>query len=1682
MNRNKVCSALVLLALLVPLIQVPLVWDLFKGQDFRTGSGQPENAPPPEDVQGLVDDEPFSSGYLSESPPVTGTLDPALVEQTGYATSGSLSARTDTGENTAYDLPIDKAHSWMGSNASVSIWNLTRLYAVNGTFDDGIPGDNPTPAGNVEFHPYGWDSNSTTSDSATIQNSSYVQMDSYYVAVQNEGKTIGPSPEQRKAQHADQTEIMWMQTIDNAPYSEDFVFSTSFLYRFGPIDVALGNVITLIARIEGTEIWSISLPSLASKDTWYNSGDIVVTIPGADSFLMLEMGLKINATIDLFHGDYGVLDATFLRIHLDDVRLIGSSPPAFDSVDLQFSAGGYSSPVTGSSGNGGAWTLNSSFWMNPFLTVSVSSNTSVSFDLVTRLLSHRFTDSSWRPDPLDTGVAFTIEPEVSAELQFYMYIGYFGDYEDPTVQVTLPEDWENATVFDSFLSDVTSQCTITKGLIEVSGTLLDRTGWWQVDLNSPNYARSIVSEIHDDELGSWAPEAVYRIGNTTRAVIEIGTATQTPASVSDVNVTWYKPGMVYWASELLNGSGELPSSSQLFAAGNSPAGEWLVDLFWTNGTEVAHGEALFELVHRTSLVADPPTISTYKGLTITGIVRFTDVETGSYLMDDAATMIGVWPGGVVSFAPNAVRNWWEVQLDTSLVGAGQHLVNVTVTRQYYDTATCQILVDSYYDTRLSSPNSPWTSMQWGEVGNFTFFFEMYDYSAGSWQSMDDAVDLDITVNWTDGFWTAYDDSSPGIYLTEIDTSAKPAGTYLLNVTFTKDGYESGTIFLTLIVSPMTSSLVVAGSGSARVDIDEMYEVTVTYLDQSDNPISSADVVIDEVTPSSGLDFTTLTEVVGQPGNYSIQLTPRDAGVFTVRFVASNDNAQPASTVFVLVVNDVDTQLVIDNSGSAEIGLTDTYSVTFRYEMLNGTGIDGASIEIVYTGPSLALSWGLNPIGSGDYEVEFSSTQSGTYLITVAASKQYYQSASDAFFLIVREISTEISVLNGTADLVSFGKSYRLLVEYKNGSGYGLDAASVTIEGITPATGLSWSATTPLGGGLFEIVLDPQTANTFTMIIRAAYSNHQTQFTTFTLTATAIATSLTVLNVSTSISVDRNLTVYLFYQTEDFVGIENATVSVQNPPAGIDVSPFEDLGAGYYMVTLTPLQVGVFDMIFRASIAGYQSDTAGFTLGATRIPTKLRVAGGLTADSMVYGSDYELLVFYERTDEISTNISAATLDIQLSPATGISTTLTEVGEGYMIEFTAERVGRWTLSITAEKEGYALSLVQFVIDVDAVRVDVEVLSRLSAIEGQDFEVRVLLTNADNGNPITGADVEYRITATGGGNYFSLEETETPGVYSSIHTIGVYTSYTVYTLEIRLNLDNHEIAGGGFTTQFFKDNNAVMRAMPIITGGGSIALVFIVLVVGYRISSARRKRKNLAALQVKKRFDDVSNILGVIVLHKKTGLPLYSKILRGGFDEAMVSAFVTAITHFRSEFGMDEKHWEFNVIPISDIISAIPTRNLIVAFITVQTPSQYQEISMEAFGRATGAMFDDMMADARSDIILPEQRAMFDNLFYDLMDGFLLENFRLEKDASFPKAMNCLESTAIQLENDKGFKLDDLAKGMATCGIEESRAYKMVMDAIERRLIRVANGEEIGGVVKPFIDREKAERDKAEKDSTD
>ena len=60
--------------------------------------------------------------------------------------------------------------------------------------------------------------------------------------------------------------------------------------------------------------------------------------------------------------------------------------------------------------------------------------------------------------------------------------------------------------------------------------------------------------------------------------------------------------------------------------------------------------------------------------------------------------------------------------------------------------------------------------------------------------------------------------------------------------------------------------------------------------------------------------------------------------------------------------------------------------------------------------------------------------------------------------------------------------------------------------------------------------------------------------------------------------------------------------------------------------------------------------------------------------------------------------------------------------------------------------------------------------------------------------------------------------------------------------------------------------------------------------------------------------------------------------------ISAFITAISQFRSEFEIEARHEEYSITPVSDIISTVETVNLICAFITVSKPSDLLDLAVK------------------------------------------------------------------------------------------------------------------------------------------
>ncbi|MFW9800140.1 MAG: hypothetical protein ACFFD9_06880, partial [Candidatus Thorarchaeota archaeon] len=889
-------TAIVFLFVLVAIPTVPLTNDPENGsfQVSSDGLDDIESDPFIEEVQSLASEH------------VEGVMNPAAIEQIGYLSSGNQTAHTDKDSNVGYDFAIDEAHNWMGSSAEVDIWNLTKVFAANGTFDSGISGMNDNLALNVTAYPFGWNTSGYSPNAKTIQRSGYISEDRKYVVLENEGEQIGTGVNLR-FRHGAGTIIQFNQSVENTPYTEDFVFEFDYLYLRGPLGLPPSSNISLVARADGVTVWSTNLPDLASRNQWYSSGRIDFSQVGMNESFVFQIALEIPNDVTLYVTDYDFINSVYLTVHIDDVLFNGAAKPGFDEVDLEFAAGAASTPIVGSDGMGEAEILNASFWRSPPLSTSITANTTVSFDYRIRLQSHRSSNSTWATDVAREGTFYTASLGESAIQSFYAYLGFLGDYEELTQTFRFPTDWENYTILDPFLTDVTSLCSLNAGQIVIPTDIMDRLGWWKVTSQSPNYVDSSETLRYDSSSLKWSQQNVYRSTNKTMMSLVIGGASPVSEPLLGVNVTWLLPNGTTWFYESLDGgiNGAINSSILEFGSLNATAGLWSVRVHWTNGTEVAYDQATFEVHHRANLVPVEALIEAESGETIWGYLRHRDAENGEYLLGPSSMISANWSGSTIQFVSNPAQKWWEASLDTSPLSSGDSIVFANASRQYYDDVSCS---------------------------------------------------------------------------------------------------------------------------------------------------------------------------------------------FTVRLIFTDN-------------------VVTLYQKAAEVGLGELYPAEFRFEDRYGSPIEEANVTVAYTGPAGGLIQGnVTNMGFGDYAAELTTRYSGTYTVAISASTDHHQVATDTLLLNVGSLTSNLIMLNGSAAIMEYGNSFRLVVRYTNWTGDGLAGADVSVISYTPGTGLEVTPSQYEGGGNYSTVLTPQMADTFILLIRANVTNYETQLSSFTLHVTEIGTTLDTISL------------------------------------------------------------------------------------------------------------------------------------------------------------------------------------------------------------------------------------------------------------------------------------------------------------------------------------------------------------------------------------------------------------------------------------------------------------------------------------------------------------------------------------------------------------------------------------------
>jgi hypothetical protein len=915
-----------------------------------------------------------------------GSLDPVLIEQRGNGTTPTLHAETDSGSNVITNLTLDRTNDWVGSRATVNLWNLERLYVENGSLTEGtIDGTNDNPTGGVAFHPYGWDATSGSPDPSMNMIAAYADQQ---ISVTANGYGGGGN-----YFYANGTYIYWTQSVNNSPYLEDFLLD--FDYYFAPQGSLLEPNATVVVYIDDRLVWSNSTAEFPSS-IWQNSGTLQVNLAGIGSQFEFKVGLYINQSF--FH------DKQKVQFIFDNLRFVGATSPTFDDAGITFSIAQSSQLVAGTS-IGEASISNASLWQKENVLVELGVSLGYSFDYTATMLSHRYVNSSKSLSLLDYGVHYMAQANNEPQFDFYTFIGALPDLDDFSLYIRLPTDWENVTVFNPFGTDVTALCSVIAGMVLIPNSLVSTLGWWQIQVDAPNYARSVQTLKHTGPPTDWVQDTVFRSTNITMPSIEIGSTQPLPGTLQDVNITWVMPNNTIWFTEVISGgiNGAINGSQLEFGPTNATAGIWEVYVVWTNGTEVAFGGVNFNVYHGTTLTPMESTIETKSGELRSAFVYFEDSETGDLIIDPSASITANWSSTTVTFNPDPVLNRWFGSFDTSLVGAGSNLVVVNASLPYYDDVSCTFTINIVFSDNALVIDNSLTEIGFGDTFVATFSYsDLYGVGIAG-----------ATVNFSfTGFpgglvWDNLIDYGDGNYSVEITGVHADLTGYELKISASKAPYyEAGEDSLVIIVGPKTSFLTIENGTAVVVGFGEDYRLVLRYSNGSDYGLDGANVSIHSSIPSTNISYGVI--VNEGSGYYSVILTPEISETFTLYIEASFQDHRTQLVSFTITATAISTQLRVSGvSSPSVVGVAEPFEFLIFYERVGSVteNITGAFVNVTFTSLR-SLDYNVTPLSEG-YRISLDTSQIGSYEFSIYVIKPGFQDDFETFTLFIQAREMEV---------------------------------------------------------------------------------------------------------------------------------------------------------------------------------------------------------------------------------------------------------------------------------------------------------------------------------------------------------------------------------------------------------------------------------------------------------------------------------------------------------------------------------------------------------------------------------------------------------------------------------------------------------------------------------------------------
>ncbi|NOR39487.1 MAG: hypothetical protein GQ580_07865, partial [Candidatus Thorarchaeota archaeon] len=518
-----------------------------------------------------------------------------------------------------------------------------------------------------------------------------------------------------------------------------------------------------------------------------------------------------------------------------------------------------------------------------------------------------------------------------------------------------------------------------------SVTQTSQNGFWLIKGSSPN----MISNLEVWDGSQWVGTNTFRANEDTRFRATVPSTYQNDI----VNFTIYDPSGGVWETiqATVDGSGYAVTNYVNLGATNASVGSWEVHAavddevstgslhnfgFYTRG---------FSIDHSTQMTVKYPVGSEFswaKNVTYGDLLllqlRVNDSDNGDLLAGGSMTYSWAAGSGPVS---DLGTGEYSITLDTGdLASNGQFDVDLVWTKSNFDPLYRTFTVTATHLSELLSSDAPGVDVASGYDAYLDLYYE--DHLSQP------IIDASIQCNWSlDEYHVTPVGGNPGHYTLQIETdTGVPLDNYAVEITASKDYYESRTITLSVQVRELHTSAIPSTS-FLSLPVGYTTSFTITYTDTDhDNPITGAESAIrcnwSDIHQSGDQNYTVVETAT--PGVYEVTLFSKDLdilGTYAVVFDVEIGGAQNHTFIITVELRTHLTSFYLINPIDPTSYTADIMVYVMYYDVDQGTGIENGTA----VGYHVMMDVTSSLLPSVAFSVQNGSTP-GEYVILIQANQ------------------------------------------------------------------------------------------------------------------------------------------------------------------------------------------------------------------------------------------------------------------------------------------------------------------------------------------------------------------------------------------------------------------------------------------------------------------------------------------------------------------------------------------------------------------------------------------------------------------------------------------------------------------------------------------------------------------------